>query len=400
MSRVFRWATVFGFIIVYVACAPVKFSSESNPGQAIQQSCVSTREGCQFDYTKTIEGAKVDILFVVDNSASMSFEQKALAQRFNGFIQLLDSKRTDYRIAITTTDIHETGDNNEPRAINGNGALQNGNLISFGSGINYLTPSVPDRVGRFNSTIVRGETAQCEQFIANWISQNGTGTVNTSAYQTQYKTNCPSGDERGTYSANLTVSNNPQEFIRSDAYLAIIFVADEDVRSGLYCNGPNNPTCMGHNFELTDKDQPLQLFNAFKARGKDKITEIHSIVVKDSTCLAEQNSQTLGLPGVAATKGFVNGSMGSVYLTFAQGGWGESISICMNSYSSSLESIADKIATKGEILACDNPRDLEVIPIPAVVGFSYQRDGKNITFSTQPPQGTQIRYVYSCSEVN
>lgn len=398
MNKSLGWTAILGSVVFYVvACAPVNFGVNNSPVNGFTQFCAASAGGAICDYTEDVSGPKVDILFVNDNSASMSFEQKALANRFAGFIQMLDGKHVDYRIAMTTTDIHSAQDDNEPRPINGNGALQNGNLISFGDGINFLTPAVGDRVGRFNAAVVRPETLQCEQFIANWVSAHGTGTLSSDAYKTQYKANCPSGDERGTYAANLAVKNNSGGFLRPNAYLAIIFVADEDVRSGLYCGGANNPNCAATGYPLEEMDQPLSLFNAFKSQGKDKITEIHAVVVTDDACLAQQNSQSLGSPAVAATNGLVSGSMGKLYLNFPQSGWGVAVSICMNNYTSSLAPIANKIAiNKGAVIGCDQPINLQVTPVPANASFSYTRTGKSIVYNTELPAGSQVRFTYSC----
>jgi hypothetical protein len=46
---------------------------------------------------------KMDILFVVDNSGSMTQEQANLATNFPGFISVLDAAELDYRVGITTT---------------------------------------------------------------------------------------------------------------------------------------------------------------------------------------------------------------------------------------------------------------------------------------------------------
>lgn len=400
MRKSLGWTAILGMVVFYVvACAPVNFGVNNSPVAGFTQFCATSSGGSVCDYTEDVTGPKVDILFVNDNSASMSFEQKALANRFAGFIQMLDGKHIDYRIAMTTTDVHSGQDGNEPRAINGNGSLQNGNLISYGDGINYLTPAVGDRVSRFNAAVVRPETLKCEQFIADWVSLHGTGTLSSDAYKTQYKANCPSGDERGTFAANLAVKNNSGSFLRDDAYLAIIFVADEDVRSGLYCGGPNNPNpnCQATGYPLEDMDQPLSLFNTFKARGKDKTTEIHAIVVTDNTCLTQQNSQSLGSPAVAATNGLVSGSLGNLYMNFPQNGWGVSVSICNSNYTTYLNPIANKIAqNKGAVIGCENPIDLQVTPIPANPSFSYTRTGKSIVYNTQLPAGSQVRFTYSC----
>jgi hypothetical protein len=352
-------------------------SDSSNPG--ISANCATDTPGyCPQNYTEPVTGPKVDILFVDDNSASMSFEQKALANRFSGFINNLDSQHVDYRIAITTTDISNS--DNPPSVANGQGALQDGKLIGFGVG-NYLTPSVSDRIARFNNTIVRPETLACEQWIAN--------NYNNPNYTTEYKHNCPSGDERGVYAANLALKNN-SGFLRSDAYLAVIFVSDEDERSGFYCGGPNNPNCTSTGYPLEELDQPASLASTFSAIGKSKVAEVHSVVVTDSTCLNEQNTQTAGM----------RGSMGSVYLTFAQAGWGEAVSICLNNYATGLQTIANKIAAnKGYALKCSNPINLQVTAEPATAGFSWTRNGSEVLV-TNPPIGGNLRFKYYCPNSN
>src|SRR4051812_46110298 len=48
-------------------------------------------------------GGYADILFVVDNSGSMSEEQTLLANSFNTFINWVITQKVDFHIAITTT---------------------------------------------------------------------------------------------------------------------------------------------------------------------------------------------------------------------------------------------------------------------------------------------------------
>jgi hypothetical protein len=168
------------------------------------------------------------------------------------------------------------------------------------------------------------------------------------------------------------------------------------VRSGLYCQGANNPNCLQTGFPLEDKDQPINLFNAFKAKGKkDDQVEVHSIIVRpnDSACLTQQRSQVLGNPPVAATSGLVSGSVGSLYHTFTTSGWGDSISICLSNFSTSLETLADKIAeNKGILLACENPQNLVVTP-----SLPYTVSGRTLTFNPAPSPGTTVQLSYSCS---
>lgn len=394
MKALARLLSLYFVVSFYVGCSKVKFGVDDAGCQSVGQSCVVINGKKHFDNTINVGGGKVDILIVNDNSASMSFEQKALANRFAGFLAQLDAKSVDYRIAMTTTDIHESGDGNDPRSINGNGALQNGNLISFG-GIPYLTPSVGDRLSRFNAAIVRNETLNCEQYIANAIQAGGISATGTASYEAGYKANCPSGDERGVYAANLVVKNNPSSFLRPEAHLAIIFLSDEDERSQLY----------GYSqYALSTNDQPTTLVNNIYATATGKTASVHAIVVKDNNCLAQQNDQTLGSPPVAETRGFVKGSIGNVYLSFTSQGWGKAVDICASSgdYTTQLGEIGSIILDKinSAKLACSNPENLTVNLNSSDASITWTRQNDEIRFSKQLPVGSTVRLVYDCAGTN
>lgn len=399
-ASLIKGALIFIISGVYVlACSPVKFSaSNEDSGNGVVIKCAGVELGgnlCRYSDNFTANGGKVDILIVNDNSASMSFEQKALATRFAGFLAQLDNKLVDYRIAMTTTDIHTAGDDNEPRSINGNGLLQNGGLLDFGNGIRYLTPQISDRATRFNNTIVRPETAQCEQFIANYVSQYGVGATTSTDYSAQYKANCPSGDERGIYAANLVVQNNPSSFIRSDASLAIIFLSDEDIRSGLYPSG--------NKYALETLDQPASLIENIESKyKKSALTQVHSIVVKDNSCLSQQQSQSLGSPPVPQTLGLVSGSIGSAYLTFNTSGWGKAVDICFNDYTNQLGEISTSIVEQKNtrILQCSNASSVSVSFVPQSGAVPYTVTGNELRFNQDIPLGTSVSISYNCPILN
>ncbi|WP_291516605.1 hypothetical protein [Bdellovibrio sp. ArHS] len=376
MNTLTRMAALSFMVGLYVGCSPVKFSLDDS--KCKDSGCVVVDGKYSFNYSATAGYGKVDILIVNDNSASMSFEQARLAPRFQNFISDLDSKKIDYRIAMTTTDV------------SGSGA---GALIPFKSGVNYITNQMSDRYTLFYSTIQRPETLACEKFIANWIRNNGgnTDSINSSAYSSAYAQNCPSGDERGVYAANLVVNNNPSSFIRSDAHLAVIFLADEDERSGLYGN---------QGYYLDQMDQPAYLISNVKSRlGDDKYNSlsVHAIVVKDPSCLAQQNSQALD--NYSVTTGLVTGSIGSVYLAFTNQGWGNAADICSSDYTTQLGQIRTKITEriKDIILNCSNPTDLVVTVSGTPV--SHYMDGKTLKFNQYLTPGTSVSLSYKCESL-
>lgn len=377
MKALTRLTTLSFLVGLYVGCSPVKFSLDDS--KCKDSGCIVQNGQYTFNYTATAGRGKVDILIVNDNSASMSFEQARLAPRFTNFISDLDSQGVDYRIAMTTTDITKN---------------RGGNLVSFSDGSAYLSKAQSNRSALFNEAIQRKETLTCEKFIADWIRSNGGNrdSINTPAYQTAYDSNCPSGDERGIYAANLVVNNNPSSFIRGDAHLAVIFLSDEDERSGLYGD---------QGFKLDQMDQPDYLVSNIKAKlGDDKFNSlsVHAIVVKDPVCLDRQNEQALD--GYQPTVGLVQGSIGSAYLTFISTGWGNAADICSEDYTSQLGQIRSKISDriKDIVLNCSNPTELNVSVSSAPV--AHWMEGKTLKFSEALTPGTTVNLSYKCSALD
>ncbi|MNK06323.1 hypothetical protein D3C87_242180 [compost metagenome] len=377
MKALTRFGLISFAVGLYVGCSPVKFSLDSSKCNDIGQPCVVEEGKYSVGPTTITAGAgKVDILIVNDNSASMSFEQKRMAPRFATFISDLDARKVDYRIAMTTTDV-----------VGNNG----GKLVFFDAGTAYLTPRHANRQALFNQAIQRPETRNCENFIADYLRKNGKNSINTSAYSAAYAQNCPSGDERGVYQANLVVSNNPSGFIRPDAHLSVIFLSDEDVRSGLYGS---------QGYTLDTLDQPYTLANNVKnTLGIEKYNSftVHAIVVQDQACLSQQNTQILGDNPNPDTYGLVTGSIGTVYLQFPLAGWGRAVSICSNDYSTDLGQIRTSIAEKTQtvLLACANPTDL----IVTGTSVGYTTVGKALKFAQALPPGTSITLSYKCDSL-
>ena len=189
----------------------------------------------------------------------------------------------------------------------------------------------------------------------------------------------------------MAVQKNPSSFIRKDAHLSIIFISDEDVRSGLYKNGIS---------PLENLDQPATLITTVKSSlGTDKwkTLSIHSITVTDSGCLTQQNSQELGDSPNPATRGFVTGSYGSIYQTFATAGYGKAVSICATNYTSLLGQIRADITDRIQkiLFECDSPSDLSLTG----TNIAYSISGRTLTFASPLPTGTTVTYSYKCSSL-
>lgn len=377
MKRLLLAGFALSALSYYVGCAPVEFARDTDCGS----NCVNLNGTKEYRYEVIPNEGKVDILFVSDNSASMSYEQAQMAQRFDTFIETLDNNNIDYRIAITTTDIQSV--DNGPRAVNQQGALQNGKLVHLGGGKYFIsranTPSQVNRIDLFKNAIKRPETLQCETFL----------NTNSNPSESAYNANCPSGDERGLYAAALTANNNYNDFIRADAHLAVVILSDEDVRSSLY---------QGYTqFALADQDQVNYLTGVVNQKYQGKSVRVHAIIVQpgDSSCLAAQNSQTNN----------VRGSYGYIYAQAAQATNGVVGDICATSYANQLVDIADNIGESifEKALKCNNPKPIDaqtpmVSFVPVNANNTYVIAGDKIQFNPNLTVGTKAYLQYACQE--
>lgn len=389
----------------WVACSPKKFEKDESVDrcQNFAETCITSNGRDFFDYSVKANGGLVDILFVNDNSGSMSFEQAHMAQRFSSFLAQMDQNSVDYRIGVVTTDVSSAATGsidddgtssslyNEPRSINQNGALQDGNLIKFPNGELFLTSASGTKEQKqqmFAQVIQRPETKQCEEFLKNYPTSNPPAA--------ELRKSCPSGDERGIFAANLFFEKNPGSLIRPNAHLAIVFLADEDVRSGLYVKSAYS------SFQLEDQDLPATLLNKVKAKYSNKTLSIHSIIVKpgDQTCLSEQSRQ-MGPASINPTYGVtfnqVLGSEGYKYAEATNLTGGILGDICANDYGSQLNNIGANIVDRmTDInLACESPSDLTVSFVPQQ-SINWSVQGRSLTFRNAISPGTQVQLKYSC----
>ncbi len=360
-----------------VACSPNKFSISSDCKASATASCVSANGESQYSGSFTVKGGKVDILIVNDNSASMSYEQRQLATRFGNLLSLMDGRYIDYRIAMTTTDISSA--KNPARSVNLNGALQDGKLITFAGGQSYLSSEVGTANSRstaFAQAIQRPETLSCETFVLNW-KQSGKSTE-TAEYTASYSAACPSTDERGIYAARLSLES--ASFLRKDADLSIIFLADEDVRSQLYWYNTAG-------YLLEDKDRAASLVSYIQKTFPQKKVGINSIVVTNATCLDEQSKQL---------QGAVSGSYGREYANASSATGGVIGNICAPDYTDTMNQVFSNITanlTDKIALACASPVGLKVYTSN---GAAWTIQGSAVVFNQKLPGGTQVSFQYVC----
>ncbi len=141
------------------------------------------------DAAESSECRQMDIVFVVDNSGSMSQEQGNLAQNFPKFVDVLNAYKTksgaslDYRLAVTSTDTE--------------GGLKGAFATNGGSGKPWLERTEPNLPAVFTARATLG--------------------VNGSSY------------ERPLEAIKLSATHPTNAgFIRKDALYAFVILTDED----------------------------------------------------------------------------------------------------------------------------------------------------------------------------
>ncbi|MBK6691536.1 MAG: hypothetical protein IPG50_04940 [Myxococcales bacterium] len=156
---------------------------------------------------------KMDILFVIDDSGSMSEEQAGLVQSFPAFVSVLDSFKVqgggllDYRVAVTTT----------------------------GRDVTYslkTTPPMPEFVIPMNQKGMNGVLRQDCGMSRRWIERGDANVASTFGCVAHVGTTGP-GVEMPLLAAELALGDRVKDgtnagFLRDDALLAIVFITDEE----------------------------------------------------------------------------------------------------------------------------------------------------------------------------
>ena len=232
------------------ACSEVAFSPIDESTE--ESSTAPERATEVFTQQKSAEKA-VDIMVVVDNSVSMSSEQKKLGSKFESFINSLDDL-LDWRIAITTTDVSKRG--------------HQGEFVKFEGENRVLTPSTPAYKSLFRKTVRRRERgASSEQPL---------------------KATLMAIDKKDGVNSN---------FFRKNSDLAIIYITNEDEKS----KRPASAT------------EPYQVIQKVSETWPQKTFSAYGIIVEpgDRKCWYQERSQHYGT-AIYELAQLTNGLTGSI----------------------------------------------------------------------------------------
>ncbi len=190
---------------------------------------------------------KVDVLFIVDNSVSMTPEQASIASKVQNLLSLIQGM--DYHVAVTNTDPNSNAN------LGGDGRLME---LDGMSGTKFVTNAIS--LGNANTA------------LANTIQMGTTG----------------SGNERGILITHRVIeralansSSAEGQFLRTDAALSVVLISDEDECSGgssLYFG------CTSDNA----KDTPTSIIEKVNSTWPGKPFNFHSIITQDQACVDQQ----------------------------------------------------------------------------------------------------------------
>ncbi|WP_426750853.1 choice-of-anchor D domain-containing protein [Myxococcus sp. Y35] len=293
--------------------------------------------------------AKVDVLFVVDNSGSMMEEQQSLGQNFAAFLSAAELASVDYRIGVTTTGLDPSpgGWSECPGGAQGG---ENGRLFPVdGSRPRIITPRTPDAASVFANNTRVG--------VCHWNEQGLEAAYRALADPLLY-----SEDDSRTEQPN----DGNGGFLREDARLAIIFVSDEEDFSA----------------------QPVSFYEtyllALKGNDRSKLS-VNAIVgpAELSTCPTSS-------------------STGSRYIQLAQTTGGVVESICTPNWASSLENLSEStFGANRKFPLSETPMDpasivVQVDGVPVTSGWQYDARDNAILFdrSAAPTAGSLVEVTY------
>ncbi|WP_044193493.1 choice-of-anchor D domain-containing protein [Hyalangium minutum] len=293
--------------------------------------------------------AKVDVLFVVDNSGSMMEEQQSLGANFAAFMSAATASGVDYHIGVTTTGLDSSsgGWSSCPGGAEGG---ESGRLFPVnGSSPRIITPLTPNAAGVFATNTHVG--------VCHWNEQGL-----EAAYRALSDPLLHSLDDPRT----PQTSDGNGGFIRDEARLAIIFVTDEE--------------------DFSSQPVPFYetYFKALKSNDPGKLS-VSAIAgpVDLSSCSTASSSGTRYIQLANATGGVVE-------------------SICTPNWAESLKKLSDTaFGPKRSFPLSDVPADTSQIVVSVngvqiTSGWVYDGASNSIVFDqgAAPPPGAYIEVTY------
>lgn len=300
-------------------------------------------------FVQLYSNSQIDLLWVLDNSASMTDRRAYVASNMASFISLLTSRKAlDYQMAVTTTDHFTTA----------------GNLIQNPQGLRVVKYGV--------STNPASDVAS----IINNIQDSATSFW-----------------EQGLESSYKALENHGAEFSRNGATLYIVYLSDEEDYSCNYLTGAQH--CQGiqpennPNYEAFPVSRYYNYLSTYKLNQGAEVNVFPIIGLNSSVCTVA--------------------SLGNRYLELQTllGGIGTSGSICLEQLPSAFNNIARTISDRGVKFTLSSPNAVAngmtvyvnrvQVPYSLTNGWMYdaQQAAVYFTGNSIPALGAIIEVVYA-----
>ncbi|HWK89216.1 MAG TPA: hypothetical protein VNP72_04450, partial [Longimicrobium sp.] len=288
------------------------------------------------------DGAKVDVLFVVDNTASMVEEQPRITAAMPAFVEAALAKGVDLNIAVTTTGI-------DPSAQACPGGAQGAEAGRFfpvdGSRPRILNRQTPDLASVLRDNVNVGQCAVLEQGFEAVRRALSPPLVN-------------SADDVRTPQPN----DGNQGFLRDEAALVVVFMGDEDDHS------PDSV------------DTYVRFLQTRKGENQPQRMTLYAIAPTAQGCPT-------------------SGGGGTRYAEAAARTGGEVLSICDADYSPLLRSVANKAFSPQDRFPLSGQPDVGSLAVsvngtPVTSGWTYDGPANSVVFAAAPAAGAKVEIYY------
>jgi hypothetical protein len=291
------------------------------------------------------DGAKVDVLFVVDNTASMVEEQPRFISALPAFVDTALSKQVDMRVAVTTTGITPASGSSNTCP----GGAQGGEAGRFtpvdNSRPRVLTHTTPNLAKLLQQNAEVGMCAQVEQgfeAVRRALSEPLVSSLDDP------RTSQPNDGNAG--------------FLRDEAALVVVFVGDEDDHS------PDSV------------DTYVRFLQAKKGEHQPQRVTLFAIAPTAAAC---------GTAGGAGTR----------YSEAADRTGGEVVSVCAADYAPLLRSVANKAFSPQDRFPLSEQPDAGTIVVRVngtrvTNGWSYDAQSNSVVFDDSPAPGAKVQIGY------
>lgn len=320
---------------------------------------------------EVVQGAagKLDILWIVDTSTSMGEEQQNLGQNFNKLIAKLQQTGHDFQTAVTTTDVCQD-------TIPANLAERVCPVDNYaGTEATHLRGSFVGDTGR---KVLRSSDSDLIAKFTQYVSLGTDG----------------SNFEHGLWGAKLAidkvVGGDNENLIRSDAFLAVIVVSDEED------DGIGLSQTDGNHFRNFFEDG----LTTFRFTEDDMIDYLKTV----------KGEGNFSISGIVPTRN-ANGSLcsaphsqpseeGTQYIKAAQKSGGVIRSICETDWSSAMATIGGDLNAQTSQITLPSTPYLAAIKVYVdgvlTSAWTYNEGNNAIKFDAGnvPPQGAQIKVAY------